>query len=155
VISTLVLGAGSVAVLGAKSKRGTARPKKAPVAAADTGMPRGEAPVALGPAPWEMIAPLAQGDEVGLGWKVAALLPIVDGSAVLVLRDDTGRNASVRICKNEGRPVGVAHTAELDFLVMNGGDGHTHTDETVGRVVLGLASRVTGAAPAELRAHHA
>jgi len=33
----------------------------------------------------------------------------------------------------------VAHTDHLDFMVMNGGSGAVQTEESIGRVLIGLA----------------
>lgn len=90
------------------------------------------------PAPWPLLQPLVGGAVLGLGWRIEDLSPVTKGAAVLVLRNGE-RTARVHICRHDGSPVGVAHTAHLDLVVMNGGKGGSQTDESLGRVLLGLA----------------
>jgi len=90
------------------------------------------------PAPWELLAPLRAGDALGLGWTLENLSPVRDGATVLVLRQGD-RQARVHVCRRDGTPRGVAFTERLDLLVMNGGRGDTVTEESLGRVLLGLA----------------
>ena len=64
------------------------------------------------------------------------------GASVLTLAHTNGRKAKVHLCAHNGRPRGLAHTAMLDLVLMDGGSGSFRTDEKLGRVVLGLAERV-------------
>jgi ferredoxin len=86
--------------------------------------------------PWGLFAPIRAGTSLGLGWKVEGLSPIRRGAATLELRHERGA-AQVVVHRNGGSPRGVAHTSDLDFLLMNGGGP---TEGEVGRVLLGLAA---------------
>jgi hypothetical protein len=95
-----------------------------------------------GPAPWWLLAPVAVGTPLKYGWYVEGLSAVERGAAVLTLSHTNGRKARVHLCAHNGRPRGVAHTAMLDLVLMDGGSGSFRTDEKLGRVVLGLAERV-------------
>lgn len=95
-----------------------------------------------GPAPWWLIAPVALGTPLKYGWYVAGLSPVERGAAVLTLAHTSGRKSKVHICSHHGRPRGLAHTALVDLVLMDGGSGSFRTDEKLGRVVLGLADRM-------------
>ena len=57
----------------------------------------------------------------------------------MVLRHAQHGIARVAIRRNGGAPLGVAHTDQLDFMLMNGGGGTAQTDASIGRVLTGLA----------------
>jgi hypothetical protein len=95
-----------------------------------------------GPAPWWMLAPVGVGTPLKYGWYVEGLSPVERGASVLTLAHTNGRKAKVHLCAHNGRPRGLAHTAMLDLVLMDGGSGSFRTDEKLGRVVLGLAERV-------------
>ncbi len=95
-----------------------------------------------GPAPWWLVAPVGVGTPLGLGWYVHHLGPVERGAAVLTLRHTSGRDARVHLCGHRGQPQGMAHTALIDLVLMDGGSGSMRTDEKLGRVILGLAQRV-------------
>ena len=89
--------------------------------------------------PWELLAPVGEGAVLGLGWALESLSPVRGGAATMVLRHAQLGNARVAIRRNDGAPLGVAHTDQLDFMLMNGGSGSAHTEESVGRVLIALA----------------
>ena len=95
-----------------------------------------------GPAPWWLIAPVALGTPLKYGWYVEELSAVERGASVLTLAHTNGRKARVHLCAHNGRPRGVAHTALVDLVLMDGGSGSFRTDEKLGRVVLGLAERM-------------
>ena len=94
------------------------------------------------PDPWPMFEPLTAGKVIALGWSIEGITPVIDGAAIVHLTSDRGQKARVRICRNDGKPIGVAHTERYDFLVMNGGSGDTPTAEDLGRVLLTVAGIV-------------
>jgi hypothetical protein len=99
------------------------------------------APVApIGSAPDWRFAPVRAGDEIGLGWSLVRIFPAVQGAVTLTLAHADGRAARVDVCLREGAPRGPASTENLDFIVMDGGDGAGRTDESLGRVVRRLAA---------------
>jgi len=93
-------------------------------------------------APWWLLAPLADGGPVGLGWRLAALSDIDRGAVVLSLAHRDGRTARVHLCAHAGSPRGLAHSALLDLILMDGGQGDQQTDEDLGRTLLNLAARI-------------
>jgi hypothetical protein len=93
-------------------------------------------------APLWLVHPLAPGDEIGLGWRLARMFPAVDGAVTLNLAHTDGRAARVDLCLLDGAPKGPAHTACIDFIVMDGGDGSSPMDESLGRAVMRLAAIV-------------
>ena len=95
-----------------------------------------------GPAPWDIFSPLEAGSELALGWTIKSLSPIQLGGAVLTLAHKRGFEAQVHLCKNNGEPRGITHTANFDIFVMNGGDGDTASEEELGRVVLTLGEAI-------------
>jgi hypothetical protein len=91
------------------------------------------------PPPWELLAPLALGSEVGHGWRVADLSSVVDGSCVLTLENERGRTHRVHLCGNDGKPQGLVHTKRMDLVVMNGGRGDLPTEEGLAQAVAQVA----------------
>lgn len=93
----------------------------------------------LGKGPWWLVAPLQRGEHLGGGWFLAHLAPVKEGAAVLTLQHAEEGVARVHLCYLDGRPRGLAHTAMLDLILMDGGQGDKSTDERLGRVLMGLA----------------
>jgi len=91
------------------------------------------------PAPWGLVSPLAIGSAVANGWRVAGLTGAVDGSCVLTLRNEHGREHRVHICRNDGNPQGLVYTKHFDLVVMNGGRGDLPTEESAGQAVAKVA----------------
>lgn len=89
--------------------------------------------------PWALLAPLTEGCDLALGWSLESLSPVRGGSATLTLRHADHGPARVTLRRNSGAPLGVAHTAHLDFLLMNGGKGSSETEPSVGRVLQAVA----------------
>ncbi|GDX78450.1 hypothetical protein LBMAG42_02610 [Deltaproteobacteria bacterium] len=106
--------------------------------------------------------PLGPGADLGLGWRLERVFPPFEGAITLNLVNADGRLARVDVCLREGAALldggstlvaalldggstlvaakGPAHTALLDFIVMDGGDGTAPMDESLGRVVRRLAA---------------
>lgn len=93
-------------------------------------------------APWWLMAPIAPGSAVGLGWTVSALSQVERGAAVLSLTHRDGRAARVHLCAHGGRPRGLAHSALFDLILMDGGQGDKQTEEDLGRTLKDLARRI-------------
>jgi 2Fe-2S type ferredoxin len=101
------------------------------------------APVAVSDRPpWELLAPFHPGSPLGLGWVLESLTPIRSGAASMTLRHPQHGVAHVAVHRNSGAPLGVAHTDQLDFLLMNGGRGTTATQASIGAVLIRLAEIV-------------
>ena len=75
-------------------------------------------------------------------WVVSEMSPIQRGACVMTLKSKNGDSARVHICAHDGDPKGVAHSAFLDFVLMDGGDGALPTDETLGCKIMTLARHV-------------
>lgn len=93
-------------------------------------------------APWALIAPATAGTKLALGWMVESLSPVTNGAPILGLKRKNGDKARVYVCRSSEAPVGVAQTKWLDFVLVNGGNGKRVTDESLGRVLLGLAATI-------------
>ncbi|MDP2311164.1 MAG: hypothetical protein Q8P18_34405 [Pseudomonadota bacterium] len=93
--------------------------------------------------PWWLIQPLQAGSAIGLGWHVARLYPAVQGAVTLNLLHEDGRTARVDLSLRIGAPRGPASSAYIDFIVMDGGDGASPMDESLGRAVVRLAAIVS------------
>src|SRR5262245_8523685 len=91
------------------------------------------------PAPWELLSPLALGSVVANGWAAAGLTGVVDGSAVLTLKNERGREHRMHICRNDGRPEGMVYTDRFDLVVMNGGSGDLPTEEGLAQAIAEVA----------------
>jgi hypothetical protein len=101
--------------------------------------------------PWELLAPLGEGSELGLGWAIESLSPVRGGVATLLLRHADHGPPRVCLRRNAGAPLGIAHTDHLDFMLMNGGSGAAQTEESIGRVLIHFAqtyARYSPGAPA-------
>lgn len=96
----------------------------------------------LAPAPWQLVAPLRAGSDLGHGWAVADLSPVHAGSCVLTAVHESGRQQRVHLCRNTGAPVGLVHTDAVDLVVMNGGAGDVATDEGLAQAVAAVAHAV-------------
>lgn len=93
-------------------------------------------------APWWLMAPLSAGSSIGGGWSLASLSPVAAGASILTLAHRDGRKTRVHLCAWSEAPRGVAHTALLDMVVMDGGQGDQPTEESLGRALRSLASRI-------------
>ncbi|MFT5679167.1 MAG: hypothetical protein ACI8RZ_000071 [Myxococcota bacterium] len=93
-------------------------------------------------APWWLMAPLSAGSSIGGGWSLAGLSPVAAGASVLTVAHRDGRQTRVHLCTWSEAPRGVAHTALLDMVVMDGGQGDQPTEESLGRALRSLASRI-------------
>ena len=96
-----------------------------------------------GDAPWCLMYPVDKGMCVGKGWAVADLSPVKDGASVLTLEHSVHGSARVHICARRGESVGLTHSNLLDFVLMDGGDGDKRTQENLGRIIVGIAKRVS------------
>ena len=93
-------------------------------------------------APWSLLFPAGAGTKLALGWTVESLSPVTHGAPILGLKRKNGEKARVYVCRSSETPVGVAQTKWLDFVLVNGGNGKRATDESIGRVLLGLAATI-------------
>jgi len=75
-------------------------------------------------------------------WSVDNMSPIERGACIMTLQSKSGESARVHICSHDGQPMGVAHSAFLDFVLMDGGDGQQPTNEELGCKILNLARHV-------------
>lgn len=50
--------------------------------------------------------------------------------------------ARVHLCHHQGDPKGLAHSDLIDLVLMDGGRGDRATDESLGRVLMGLAAHI-------------
>lgn len=107
-------------------------------AEADAADPAGEE----GPAPWWLLAPLRAGAPLAMGWTLADLSGPRNGGLVLRLQHRDGAVGSVHLSARApgARPLATTHL--LDLRLMDGGDGSLPTDETLGRLVVGLAQHI-------------
>ena len=127
---------GLAKLVGAASVVGTAS-----VAQAATPAPK--ATSAAGPGLWALIAPFKAGDELGFGWRIEALGLTDRGTAQLVLAHAGGkRKPRVDVCRRVGAPRAVAHTKDLDLMLMNGAAGSMRSDEALGRALIAFAARL-------------
>jgi hypothetical protein len=90
------------------------------------------------PAPWELLHPLTVGSVVTGDWRVADFAGAVDGSCVLTLRNSASREHRIHLCRNDGQPQGMAHTAGFDLVIMNGGAGDLPTEEGLAQAVAAI-----------------
>lgn len=93
------------------------------------------------PCHW-LLAPLVEGDEIGLGWRLERVFPAALGAVTLNLAHADGRRARVDLSLREGEPRGPAHTHFIEFIVMDGADGAGPVDESLGRALRKLAAIV-------------
>jgi 2Fe-2S type ferredoxin len=103
-----------------------------------------ENPESASEPPWAVLSPFGEGAVLGLGWALESLSPVRGGAATMVLSHERHGSARVTIRRNNGAPLGVAHTDQLDFMLMNGGSGSAQTEESVGRVLIALARALRG-----------
>jgi len=96
-----------------------------------------------GEAPWCLMEPIAQGMCVGKGWSVAKLSPVQKGASVLTLSHLVHGDAQVHICARRGPNSGLTHSHLLDIVLMDGGNGNKRTQENLGRVIKGIAQRIS------------
>ena len=95
-----------------------------------------------GPAPWWLITPLAAGSPLALGWYVHTLGPVIQGASILTIRHASGQEARVHICSYDEKPTGLAYTALVDLVLMDGRNADRATEEDLGRVLLGLGKAI-------------
>ena len=93
-------------------------------------------------APWWLLGELKAGSFLGRGWFLSDISPVERGASVISLRKKTGEEARIHMCAHFGNPEGLTHTKYLDFLLMDGGEGNTPSDEDVGCVILSLVERI-------------
>jgi hypothetical protein len=124
---------GVLGVTGQRTSRATQK-----LAPAEACIPPDPTGVVAAPAPWDLISPLRAGSDLGGGWSVESLSPVMSGATVLVLAKGP-RRERVHICRNDGSPRGEAHTRTLDVVLMNGGKGSTQTEESIGCAVIAVA----------------
>jgi hypothetical protein len=98
--------------------------------------------LAEGRTPWWLLAPAGKGASLARGWYIEDLSPVRQGASVLTVAHSSGHRARLHVCLHEGNPRGMAHTALLDLVLMDGGAGDKRTNEELGRVLLGLARRI-------------
>lgn len=91
---------------------------------------------------WWLLAPIVPGSALGLGWRMQGMSAVDRGASIMVLAHESGEIARVHVCGHEGSPKGLAHTALVDLILMDGGDGGKPTDESVGRVLLAIAEQI-------------
>lgn len=96
--------------------------------------------------PWALLAPFSEGSPLGLGWVLESLSPVRSGAATMALRHAQHGLTRVAIRRNGGAPLGVAHTDQLDFMVMNGGGGNSMTEQSISRVLNAVAQKVSATA---------
>ena len=106
-------------------------------------------PVAQDP-PWKLVAPYRAGALVAPGWYMHELNPIADGSAIVCLKSDKQRYVRFRICRNDGKPLGITHTSNLDLFLINSGNGSTPTEEALTRLALSLARGIKASSKEQL-----
>jgi ferredoxin len=93
------------------------------------------------------LQPLTEGCDLALGWALESLGAVRGGSTTMTLRHAEHGAARVAIRRNNGAPLGVAHTDHLDFLLMNGGKGTSETEPSVGRVLRAVANLLQARQP--------
>ncbi len=106
------------------------------------GAPSAASRMPEGAGPWWLVAPLARGSHLGAGWFLAHLSPVERGASVLTLQHREGTVARVHLCHHQGDPKGLAHSDLIDLVLMDGGRGDRATDESLGRVLMGLAAHI-------------
>ena len=92
--------------------------------------------------PWWILSPLQRGSRLKNGWAVKDLSGVRKGAAVLTVEHSRFGTSEVHLCTHEGKPKGVVHTALVDLVVMDGGDGDKATNESLGRMLMDLAQRM-------------
>lgn len=118
----------------------------AAVAASGTAVAAAKSPRPFGVeganAPWGLISPLSPGASLAGGWQVQSLSDVQKGASILTLQHAVHGQANIHVCAHDGQPQGVASTAMLDLVIMDGRDGNKPTNERLGRVVMDIASRI-------------
>lgn len=139
------IGLGTAAVTIAAGSAAAAH-KASRVAAPGVGSQASAAaqPPEAGAGPWWLLAPLGRGAHLGEGWFLAHLGAVERGASVLTLQHRDGAIGRVHLCHHQGAPKGLAHTELLDLVLMDGGRGDKPTDESLGRVLMGLAAQIRG-----------
>lgn len=99
------------------------------------------------PSVWALLASLHSGSLLADDWTVASLDPIRGGAATLTLQHPRHGTARVSIRHHDGTPIGVASTAHLDFLLMNGGGGAAPTQSSLETALLDLTETLRNSGP--------
>jgi len=99
--------------------------------------------------PWSLLQPYTEGSEIADGWALDSLSPIRSGAATILLRHPTDGTARVSIRRHDGTPLGVAHTDNLDFLLMNGGSGSAPSEGSVVHALTALTTTLGQRGPAD------
>ena len=89
--------------------------------------------------PWGLLAPFAQGSPLGHGWILEAMTPVSAGAVEILLRSASRGIARVTVRRNGGKAVGIAHTEQLDFMLMNGGGGAAQTEDSIEQALMRMA----------------
>jgi len=94
---------------------------------------------------WRALSPFSIGSSIGFGWTVERARGIVDGAVLVELaQPSAGKTAEVRVYRNDGSPRGLAHTPELDLMLVRSDRGSGPTDEELGRAIQTLAGNLKG-----------
>ncbi len=98
--------------------------------------------LAHGTEPWWLLAPLGVGSRVANGWVIRSLSQVRKGASVLTLEHAELGPMEVHLCAHDGKPRGVAHSALIDLIAMDGGRGDRATEESLGRALLDISKRI-------------
>lgn len=102
-----------------------------------------QGPGVTGPAPLELLQPLAVGAAVGHGWTLTEVGEIAYGASTLSLSNEDGRTASVALCRRQEAGGSLASSSLYDLFLLNGSqERQVATEELLGRVVRLLAETV-------------
>jgi len=100
-----------------------------------------------------LVHPLRAGSSL-CGWKVAGVIPLLDGACGLLMEDELGRRFQLDICARDSSasaPLPPGRSQLFDVFVANGGTGDRGTEESHGRCAMTVA-RIVGRN--ELRVDH-
>lgn len=128
-----LMGNGPLGPLAAAPQTLPDAPAPALSAAGDVSAPSAPQP------PWRLLNPLSAGAMVSAGWRLTDLSAPENGSCVVTLTNQRGRQQRVHLCANAGRPQGLVYTKRFDLVVMNGGQGDLPTEEGFAQAVAELA----------------
>lgn len=87
--------------------------------------------------PAQLFAPIRAGKTIALGWSLESISPPITGAVFLNFMHHSGAKTAVRVCRRAAQPLGMTHSDLLDFVIMR--TDHAPTDESFGRVLLGVA----------------
>jgi len=103
--------------------------------------PRYEPPVAEAADAASLIAPFAEGSQLG-PWKIERFLPFRYGAAILLLSDEDGVSFQLDICARDtakGAPTPPASSEWFDVFLANGGEGRLPSCEQHGLAAMAVA----------------